>query len=213
MRSFCSFCYTVQSSSTGGSNALRDILSLADPPEYPSVSRNSLSSIRSPRASTTQATSSQSSNLLSLADTKSTNLVQNTSSLLDDFPDGYHPDSPSKPSQPGSIADPIQCRSFCWRICFHVRLCSILVKCYLYWMCYAMRMCCWGPWHNVLWVCTDWTVFPSIVAMRSKGLKVTFDFAKASGSPQTTVIKASYYNTSPTPYTDFIFQAAVPKVS
>ena len=65
----------------------------------------------------------------------------------------------------------------------------------------------------MLWVCTDWTVFPSIVAMQSKGLKVTFDFAKASGSPQTTVIKASYYNTSPTPYTDFIFQAAVPKVS
>lgn len=107
MRFFRSFCYTVQSSSTGGSNALRDILSLADPPEYSSVSRNSLSSIRSPRVSTTQATSSQSSNLLSLVDSKSTNLVQNTSSLLDDFPDGYHPDSPSKPSQPGSIADPI----------------------------------------------------------------------------------------------------------
>lgn len=145
MRNFRSFCYTVQSSSTGGSNALRDILSLGDPPEYSSVSRNSLSSTPSQRVSMTQATSSQSSNLLSLVDTNLTNLVQNTSSLLDGFTDGYHPDSPSKPSQPGLIADPIQCRSFCQRICFHVRLCSRLVKSYLYWMCYAMSMCCWGP--------------------------------------------------------------------
>lgn len=144
MRDFRSFCYTVQSSSTGSSNALQDILSLGDPPEYSSISRNSLSSTPSQRVSTTQATSSQSSNLVSLVDTKSTNLVQNTSSLLNDFPDGYHPDSPSKPSKPGLIADPIQCRSFCQRICFHVRLSSILVKCYLYWVCYAMRMCCWG---------------------------------------------------------------------
>jgi hypothetical protein len=54
-------------------------------------------------------------------------------------------------------------------------------------------------------------VFPTIVALQTDGLKVTFDFAKPPGSIETTIIKASYTNLSSRLYTDFVFQAAVPK--
>lgn len=54
--------------------------------------------------------------------------------------------------------------------------------------------------------------FPRVVGMETDGLKVTFDFTKPPGCQQTTVITASYYNLSSIPYTDFVFQAAVPKV-
>jgi hypothetical protein len=61
--------------------------------------------------------------------------------------------------------------------------------------------------------CTELVgVFPTIVALQTDGLKVTFDFAKPPGSPETTIIKASYTNLSSRLYTDFVFQAAVPKV-
>ncbi len=61
--------------------------------------------------------------------------------------------------------------------------------------------------------CTELAgVFPTIVALQTDGLKVTFDFAKPPGSPETTIIKASYTNLSSRLYTDFVFQAAVPKV-
>ncbi|KAJ8439521.1 hypothetical protein Cgig2_007038 [Carnegiea gigantea] len=53
--------------------------------------------------------------------------------------------------------------------------------------------------------------FASIVAFESSSLKMTFDFSKPPGSPQTTSIKATFINLSPNVYTDFIFQAAVPK--
>ncbi|KAK9707352.1 hypothetical protein RND81_07G191700 [Saponaria officinalis] len=53
--------------------------------------------------------------------------------------------------------------------------------------------------------------FPSIVAFESSNLKMTFDFAKESANPQTTSIKATFINLSANVYTDFIFQAAVPK--
>ncbi|GAA0150042.1 membrane traffic protein [Lithospermum erythrorhizon] len=52
--------------------------------------------------------------------------------------------------------------------------------------------------------------YPSIVAFESNTLKVTFNFSKQQGNPQT-VIKAHFSNKSPNVYTDFIFQAAVPK--
>lgn len=54
---------------------------------------------------------------------------------------------------------------------------------------------------------------PPIVALQTQGFKVDFEFTKIPESPQTTIIKALFSNTSTTPYTDFIFQAAVPKVS
>ncbi|BBN00790.1 AP-1 complex subunit gamma-1 [Marchantia polymorpha subsp. ruderalis] len=55
------------------------------------------------------------------------------------------------------------------------------------------------------------SAYPTIVALQSSGLKVLFDFIKPPGNPQSTTIKASYINLSSNPYTDFIFQAAVPK--
>lgn len=57
----------------------------------------------------------------------------------------------------------------------------------------------------------DYLQFPSIEVFQSKALKVTFDFTKPPGKPQTTLIKATYTNLSTTPYSNFIFQAAVPK--
>ncbi|XP_022978311.1 AP-1 complex subunit gamma-2-like isoform X2 [Cucurbita maxima] len=55
------------------------------------------------------------------------------------------------------------------------------------------------------------SVYPSIVAYESGSLRITFDFSKTAGSPQTTLILATFKNLSPNSYTDFIFQAAVPK--
>ncbi|GAB2280431.1 hypothetical protein Dimus_015063 [Dionaea muscipula] len=53
--------------------------------------------------------------------------------------------------------------------------------------------------------------FPSVVAYESSFLKLTFDFSKPSGSPQTTSITATFINLSQSVYNDFVFQAAVPK--
>ncbi|KAJ8773799.1 hypothetical protein K2173_008262 [Erythroxylum novogranatense] len=55
------------------------------------------------------------------------------------------------------------------------------------------------------------SVHPSLVAFESDNLKMTFDFSKPSGSQQTTIIQGTFINLSPNPFTDFIFQAAVPK--
>lgn len=53
--------------------------------------------------------------------------------------------------------------------------------------------------------------YPSIVAFESSSLRLTFNFSKPSGNPQTTLIQATFTNLSPNVYTDFVFQAAVPK--
>ncbi|KAK1555199.1 hypothetical protein Q3G72_023262 [Acer saccharum] len=55
------------------------------------------------------------------------------------------------------------------------------------------------------------SAYPSVVAFESSSLRLTFNFSKAPGSPQTTLIEATFTNLSPNVYTDFIFQAAVPK--
>ncbi|XP_023526575.1 AP-1 complex subunit gamma-2-like isoform X2 [Cucurbita pepo subsp. pepo] len=55
------------------------------------------------------------------------------------------------------------------------------------------------------------SVYPSIVAYESGSLRITFDFSKTAGNPQTTLILATFKNLSPNSYTNFIFQAAVPK--
>ncbi|KAK1273219.1 AP-1 complex subunit gamma-2 [Acorus gramineus] len=55
------------------------------------------------------------------------------------------------------------------------------------------------------------SVYPSIVAYQSDSLKIMFSFSKQPGNPQTTVIQAMYTNMSSNVYTDFLFQAAVPK--
>lgn len=73
----------------------------------------------------------------------------------------------------------------------------------------ALKLSVWvGYWQWVLF----FAGFPRIVGMETDGLKVTFDFTKPPGCNQTTVITASYHNLSSFPYTDFVFQAAVPKV-
>ncbi|GKB28959.1 adaptor protein complex AP-1, gamma subunit [Tanacetum coccineum] len=53
--------------------------------------------------------------------------------------------------------------------------------------------------------------YPPVVAFESNSLSLTFNFSKQSDSPQTTNIEASFTNKSSDVYTDFIFQAAVPK--
>ncbi|WVZ09812.1 hypothetical protein V8G54_014342 [Vigna mungo] len=54
-------------------------------------------------------------------------------------------------------------------------------------------------------------VYPSITAFESNSLRLTFNFSKQPGSPQTTVIQATFTNLTSNTYTDFVFQAAVPK--
>ncbi|BAT99552.1 hypothetical protein VIGAN_10100400 [Vigna angularis var. angularis] len=54
-------------------------------------------------------------------------------------------------------------------------------------------------------------VYPSITAFESNSLRLTFNFSKQPGNPQTTVIEATFTNLTSNTYTDFVFQAAVPK--
>ncbi|KAI5419683.1 hypothetical protein KIW84_043736 [Lathyrus oleraceus] len=54
-------------------------------------------------------------------------------------------------------------------------------------------------------------VYPSITAFESSSLRLTFNLSKQPGSPQTTNIQATFMNLSSNAYTDFVFQAAVPK--
>ncbi|KAK3015572.1 hypothetical protein RJ639_007745 [Escallonia herrerae] len=53
--------------------------------------------------------------------------------------------------------------------------------------------------------------YPSVVAFESNSLRVMFNFSKQPGNPRTTLIEATFMNKSSVVYTDFIFQAAVPK--
>ncbi|KAL5063177.1 hypothetical protein RYX36_024914 [Vicia faba] len=55
------------------------------------------------------------------------------------------------------------------------------------------------------------SVYPSITAFESSSLRLTFNLSKQPGSPQTTNMQATFMNLSSNAYTDFIFQAAVPK--
>ncbi|GJM87172.1 hypothetical protein PR202_ga03100 [Eleusine coracana subsp. coracana] len=55
------------------------------------------------------------------------------------------------------------------------------------------------------------TALQSITAFQSATLKVTFDFKKQPGNPRETTIHATFTNLTSNPFTDFIFQAAVPK--
>ncbi|CAM0942812.1 unnamed protein product [Alopecurus aequalis] len=52
---------------------------------------------------------------------------------------------------------------------------------------------------------------PSITAFESATLKIVFDLRKQPAKPQETTIHATFTNLTSTTYTDFIFQAAVPK--
>ncbi|XP_042388456.1 AP-1 complex subunit gamma-2-like isoform X1 [Zingiber officinale] len=54
-------------------------------------------------------------------------------------------------------------------------------------------------------------VYSSITAFQSSTLKITFSFTKQPDKPQVTQILATFINLSFDAYTDFVFQAAVPK--
>lgn len=57
------------------------------------------------------------------------------------------------------------------------------------------------------------TGFPSITAFERNGLKIDFAFEKVPGNPSNVVsILVSATNSLAIPMTDFVFQAAVPKV-
>ncbi|KAI7728830.1 hypothetical protein M8C21_023809 [Ambrosia artemisiifolia] len=55
--------------------------------------------------------------------------------------------------------------------------------------------------------------YPPLVAFESSSLSLVFNFSKQPGSPHITQIEANFTNKSSDIYTDFIFQAAVPKKS
>ncbi|CAN6233035.1 unnamed protein product [Urochloa humidicola] len=55
------------------------------------------------------------------------------------------------------------------------------------------------------------TAHPSITAFQSPTLKITFDFKRQPGNPRETTIHATFTNLTFSTFTDFIFQAAVPK--
>ncbi|AQL01788.1 AP-1 complex subunit gamma-1, partial [Zea mays] len=55
--------------------------------------------------------------------------------------------------------------------------------------------------------------YPTITAFQSATLRITFSFKKQPGKPQETTISASFTNLATTTFTDFVFQAAVPKVA
>ncbi|XP_027920466.1 AP-1 complex subunit gamma-2-like isoform X2 [Vigna unguiculata] len=54
-------------------------------------------------------------------------------------------------------------------------------------------------------------VYPSITAFESSSLRLVFNFSKQPGNLQTTNIRATFTNLTSNVYTDFVFQAAVPK--
>ncbi|KAF3596836.1 hypothetical protein DY000_02023538 [Brassica cretica] len=58
---------------------------------------------------------------------------------------------------------------------------------------------------------TNGPAYPPIVAYESSSLKIDFTFSKPTGNPQTTNVEATFINLSPNTFTDFVFQAAVPK--
>ncbi|CAN6214941.1 unnamed protein product [Urochloa humidicola] len=53
--------------------------------------------------------------------------------------------------------------------------------------------------------------YPTVTAFQSSTLKIAFSFKKQPGKPQETTINATFTNLTATTFTDFIFQAAVPK--
>ncbi|CAA3000016.1 AP-1 complex subunit gamma-2-like [Olea europaea subsp. europaea] len=53
--------------------------------------------------------------------------------------------------------------------------------------------------------------YPSLLAFESSSLRVTFNFSKQPGNLQTTYVEAQFVNKSPNAYSNFVFQAAVPK--
>ncbi|PIN16861.1 Vesicle coat complex AP-1, gamma subunit [Handroanthus impetiginosus] len=68
-----------------------------------------------------------------------------------------------------------------------------------------------GPSPSVPVAETNGPTYPSIIAFESSSLKITFNFSKEPGNPPSTLIEAQFVNKSPDIYSNFVFQAAVPK--
>ncbi|KAG8366178.1 hypothetical protein BUALT_Bualt17G0049600 [Buddleja alternifolia] len=68
-----------------------------------------------------------------------------------------------------------------------------------------------GPGPSVPVAETNGATYPSVTAFESSSLKITFNFSKEAGNQQTTAIEAQFVNKSPDIYSNFVFQAAVPK--
>lgn len=56
------------------------------------------------------------------------------------------------------------------------------------------------------------TGIPSITAYNKNGLKIDFSFERSNTNPSVTVITIQASNSTELDMTDFVFQAAVPKV-
>lgn len=54
--------------------------------------------------------------------------------------------------------------------------------------------------------------FTEMIAFNKNGLRICFEVEKLMDSPTTTVVNVIANNDSPTPFTEFLFQAAVPRV-
>jgi AP-1 complex subunit gamma-1 len=65
----------------------------------------------------------------------------------------------------------------------------------------------------VMSVCLCFVDLPSITAYEKNGLKIVFCLERLPENPNTTVIRMSAMNETINPITEFLFQAAVPKVS
>jgi AP-1 complex subunit gamma-1 len=57
------------------------------------------------------------------------------------------------------------------------------------------------------------TGIPSITAYEKGGVKIDFNFEKDPNNPSISTITVNAVNSLSVPMTDFVFQAAVPKVS
>ncbi|KAL0385576.1 UNVERIFIED_CONTAM: AP-1 complex subunit gamma-2 [Sesamum radiatum] len=57
----------------------------------------------------------------------------------------------------------------------------------------------------------QWSNLSINCCIREQLLKITYKFSKEPGNPQTTIIEAEFVNKSPDIYSNFVFQAAVPK--
>ena len=54
---------------------------------------------------------------------------------------------------------------------------------------------------------------PPITAFEKAGLKIQFNFERSPSNPAVTAITLTATNFTPTPITNFLFQATLPKVS
>lgn len=84
-----------------------------------------------------------------------------------------------------------------------------------------MRSSCWRKevviWQALGWLQLDWSScalpgIPSITAYSKNGLKIEFTFERSNTNPSVTVITIQASNSTELDMTDFVFQAAVPKV-